>query len=41
MRDEKAAQFTQPLVTPEAVASHGLTPEEYRKIVKLANIRVE
>ena len=35
MRDEKAAQFTQPLVTPEAVASHGLTPEEYRKIVKL------
>jgi phosphoribosylformylglycinamidine synthase len=35
MRDEKAAQFTQPLVTPEVVASHGLTPEEYRKIVKL------
>ena len=35
MRDEKAAQFTQALVTPEVVASHGLNPEEYRKIVKL------
>jgi phosphoribosylformylglycinamidine synthase subunit PurL len=35
MRDERAAQFTQPLVTSEVIASHGLTPEEYRKIVKL------
>src|SRR5262244_604198 len=34
MRDE-AAPLTQPPVTPEVVASHGLTPEEYRKIVKL------
>ncbi len=34
MRDE-AAPRTQPPVTPEVVASHGLTPEEYRKIVKL------
>ena len=35
MRDEIAPEPTQPLVTPEVVASHGLTPEEYRKIVKL------
>src|SRR5499433_1210423 len=34
MRDE-AAPLTQPPVTPEVVASHGLTPEEYRKIIKL------
>src|SRR5215468_10040360 len=34
MRDE-AASLTQPPVRPEVVASHGLTPEEYRKIVKL------
>jgi phosphoribosylformylglycinamidine synthase subunit PurL len=34
MRDE-AAPLTQPPVTPEVVASHGLTPEEYRKIVRL------
>ena len=35
MRDEAAPQLTQLPVTPEVVASHGLTPEEYRKIVKL------
>src|SRR5215510_6756971 len=34
MRDE-AALLTQSPVTPEVVASHGLTPEEYRKIVKI------
>src|SRR5215510_7106913 len=34
MRDE-AALLTQSPVTPEVVASHGLTPEEYRKIIKL------
>ncbi len=33
---EPAAQpFHQPAVTAELVASHGLTPEEYQKIVKL------
>ena len=35
MRDETAPQFNRSHVTPEVVASHGLTPEEYRKIVKL------
>src|SRR5262245_16741315 len=34
MRDG-AAPLTQPPVTPEVVASHGLIPEEFRKIVKL------
>ncbi len=34
MRDEKTSQFNQPLVTPEIIASHGLTPEEYGKIIK-------
>src|SRR5499433_1740842 len=33
MRDE--ISITQPVVTPEVVASHGLTPQEYRRIVKL------
>src|SRR5215510_8888259 len=31
----EAAPLTQPPVTPEVVARHGLTPAEYRKIVKL------
>src|SRR5262249_5306163 len=31
----EAAPLTQPRVTPEVVARHGLTPEEYRKIIKL------
>ena len=35
MRDETAPQLIQPLVSPTVVASHGLTPEEYQKIVKL------
>jgi phosphoribosylformylglycinamidine synthase subunit PurL len=34
MRDEKAPQLNQPTVTPEIIASHGLTPEEYGKIKK-------
>lgn len=34
MRDAKAKRFSQPPVTPEMVAGHGLTPEEYQKIVK-------
>src|SRR5262249_22739338 len=34
MRDE-VGSLTQPPVTPQVVASHGLIPEEYRKIVKL------
>ena len=33
MHDE--ISITQPVVTPEVVASHGLTPQEYRRIVKL------
>src|SRR5215468_2854784 len=31
----EAAPLTQPRITPEVVARHGLTPEEYRKIIKL------
>src|SRR6266478_2990650 len=34
MRDEKTLRSTDPPATPEMVASHGLTPDEYRKIVK-------
>ena len=30
----RAEEFPQPAVTPELVASHGLTPDEYQKIVK-------
>jgi phosphoribosylformylglycinamidine synthase subunit PurL len=33
MRSEKTTKLTQMPVTPEIVASHGLTPEEYQKIV--------
>jgi phosphoribosylformylglycinamidine synthase subunit PurL len=35
MRDAKALPFTQPEVTPELVARHGIAPEEYRKIIKI------
>jgi len=35
MRDAKAQLFAPPEVTPELVAHHGLSPEEYRKIVKI------
>ncbi len=35
MRDAPTPPFAQPVVTPEMIASHGLTPEEYRKIVTL------
>jgi len=35
MRDEKTTQFAQPTLTPALVASHGLTPEEYQKILKI------
>lgn len=35
MCDAIAREFVQPLVTPEMIASHGLTPEEYQRIMKL------
>ena len=35
MRDGGTPQFAQPPVTPAVVSSHGLTPEEYQRIVKL------
>src|SRR5207244_12888112 len=35
MRDEKTNQFAQPTLTTALVASHGLTPEEYQKILKI------
>jgi phosphoribosylformylglycinamidine synthase len=34
MRDEKSKVSAEPPVTAEFVASHGLTPQEYQKIVK-------
>jgi hypothetical protein len=34
MTEAHGGKFTQPAVTPELVASHGITPEEYQKIVK-------
>ena len=30
-----AQQYIQPPVTAEQVASHGITPEEYRKIIEM------
>ena len=35
MRDEKTTQFAQPTLTTALVASHGLIPEEYQKILKI------
>jgi phosphoribosylformylglycinamidine synthase len=35
MRNENPKQDPAPAVTPELVASHGLTPEEYQKIVQI------
>jgi phosphoribosylformylglycinamidine synthase subunit PurL len=35
MRDEKTAQFAQSSITPEIVAGHGLTLEEYGKILEV------
>ncbi|HXV84437.1 MAG TPA: phosphoribosylformylglycinamidine synthase subunit PurL [Candidatus Binatia bacterium] len=35
MRDATAREFAQPVVTAEVIASHGLTPEEYQRIIKL------
>ena len=35
MAASQLSTFTQPAVTPEVVSAHGLTPEEYQKIVKL------
>src|SRR5438094_4516271 len=35
MRDEKTTQFAQPTLTTALIASHGLTPEEYQKILKI------
>src|SRR5258706_12163062 len=35
MAEEKDSQFIQPTVTPELVASHGLAPDEYQKIVNI------
>ena len=35
MRDEKTTQFAQPTLTTALVASHGLTPEEYQKILMI------
>jgi phosphoribosylformylglycinamidine synthase len=34
MPDGHSTDFVQPAVTPEVVAAHGLTPEEYQKIVE-------
>jgi phosphoribosylformylglycinamidine synthase subunit PurL len=34
MSDAAQEEFTQPAVTPELVANHGITPDEYQKIVK-------
>src|SRR5215470_15538267 len=35
MRDAKAQPFAHPEITPELVARHGLSPEEYQKIIKI------
>src|SRR5713226_2965460 len=35
MRDARAQPFMQPPVTPELVTGHGLSPEEYQKIIKI------
>jgi phosphoribosylformylglycinamidine synthase len=35
MRNQKPNERAEPAVTPELVASHGLTPEEYEKIVQI------
>jgi phosphoribosylformylglycinamidine synthase subunit PurL len=35
MRDEKTTEFGESTLTPALVASHGLTPEEYQKILKI------
>jgi phosphoribosylformylglycinamidine synthase len=35
MSETRQGIFTQPAVTPELVASHGITADEYQKIVKL------
>ena len=35
MPDPAAKVFHQPPVTPEVVANHGITPDEYQKIVKI------
>lgn len=35
MHDTPSPALNQPVVTPELVASHGLTPEEYQKIVTI------
>ncbi len=34
MSEAAQEEFTQPAVTPELVANHGITPDEYQKIVK-------
>jgi len=35
MSDEKMRTVAATAVTPELVAGHGLTPEEYQKIIKI------
>src|SRR5689334_1823056 len=35
MPDPAAKEFDQPPVIPEVIASHGITPDEYQKIVKI------
>ncbi len=35
MDEAPASHFIQPAVTPELVAAHGISPEEYQKIVKI------
>ena len=35
MAKERTKEFVQPAVTPQLVASHGITPDEYQKIVKI------
>jgi phosphoribosylformylglycinamidine synthase len=35
MAEERTQELVQPAVTPQLVASHGITPEEYQKIIKI------
>ncbi|HEU4344992.1 MAG TPA: phosphoribosylformylglycinamidine synthase subunit PurL [Candidatus Binatia bacterium] len=35
MRDQKPTGYSEPPVTPARVASHGITPEEYQKIIEI------
>ena len=35
MVEERTQELVQPAVTPQLVATHGITPEEYQKIIKI------